>query len=146
MKVGNAQRKHFTDNAPVMGNIRYATLSAGEFGINTFGGSLGIIKLESSVNRAGDIKLSSKIEIINMGRIELNKITKLFELEKYYRYNNIQNVNYWFFPEDHEPGKYYNSNSFVNGLLKAADIESKKPTNKVPGWESWLPSNMFGVY
>ena len=59
--------------------------------------------------------------------------------------NNIRNVSYWFFPDGYPTGKHYNSNSFVNGLLKAAAITTKRPKSSVPGWESYLPAYMFGV-
>jgi hypothetical protein len=160
----NSNHKYFLKTE--WDNIYYATLSAGELnksmalrviisaGVSKIGGicliraiaSGELILLESSINRNADANLRTKVEMINMGRLDSETIALLFERELYYRENNIKNVTYWFFPEHFAEGKFYNSNSFLHGLLLAVDILPIKPRKNVPGWDSPLPANLFGVY
>jgi hypothetical protein len=137
----------------VWGDIRYATLSAGNHRwLRFFNGEFGLV-LESSINREADVDLSTKSEMIYMGReYRSSAIFKLFDCERYYRYSEYyKKVNYAFFPNSSpHPEGTFNSNSFVHGLYIAAEIKTSATPSywyiTLPGWIKPLPSYMFGIY
>jgi len=57
-------------------------------------------------------------------------------------YNGFSNdVEYELFPDEGE--NEYNSNGFINGLLKASGMSILKPYSNLTGWEQFVPSNKF---
>ena len=99
-----------------------------------------------------------KVEMFWLNRVNvIEYFETLVGLERYYRLkfntNMFNEVTYRAFPAP--LGCYaYNSNSFIHGLLRAAEIKLgkksediliSKPNFNIPGWDKPLPSSYFGV-
>ena len=110
---------------------RYATLGAGPEDGN----------LVSNLNRLWDINLDHNVyseECPLPGDLDNEDefIDRLFELDRRYR----DNVDYEYFPNRYSDGN--NSNSYVNGLLRAAGVEMPAPPSS-PGYDKPVPAEAF---
>jgi RHS repeat-associated protein len=123
-------------NDPRFNNVkddgrRYATVGAGPEDGN----------LVSNLNRERDLNLdhnvySEECPLPNDLDNEDDFIDRLFELERRYR----DNIDYELFPNRFSDGN--NSNSYVNGLLRAAGVEMPSPPTS-PGYDKPVPAEAF---
>ena len=118
--------------------VSYATLGAG-----------GVFNLKADLNRKKDKNLNIKKEMINLNISDETTVGQLFELHNNYTTKQSSSkTKYSYFPGMfNDSSKYYNSNSYAAGLLKAAGVENiPTPENKAPGFKKPLPNYKFGIH
>ncbi len=95
--------------------------------------------LTSGINRTKDVNLEIKEEMLPIDMSD-DKITLLLELEQNFKDN--RKLDYELFPE--VTLNSYNSNSFVSGILGAADYKDlPTPDNIVPGYSRPVSGGYF---
>jgi len=123
---------------------RYATIGAGpqNFLASLLTGPLNIeiTPLFSKVNRDTDIMLSNKVyessSLVSL-KDEDKYISRLFTLDQNYK----DNLQYDLFPTTNHNG--YNSNSYISGILNAAEITPPSIKLNTPGFDKPVPINNF---
>jgi len=123
----------------------YRVLSAGPSFTNPISGGLPG-NLVSSPNRSTDLPGTNNIvagEVQSRdGLGDSALINKLSCLDESYRKQSV--INYDFDPEPGTSG--YNSNSFVTGLLNAANVRYRLPGIYIPGASKPVPIENFNVF
>jgi len=107
--------------------VKYATIGAGP--ING--------KLVCAYNRAKDIDLNIKIEMIYLEQANENTVDLLLVAAD----NYIKNSNATDY--DATALRGYNSNSFTHGLLKAAGVKVPRTPAFALGWSNPVPARKF---
>ena len=112
----------------------YMTLGAG-----------GFFNLKAETNRPKDVDLTTKTDMLNLSISDENVAKKLFSSHN--RYMNKQKetpAKYSFFPGTFsETSRYFNSNSYVSGLLQYAKVDASRIPENSPGYEKPLPQKYF---
>jgi hypothetical protein len=107
--------------------MRYATIGA-------YAGTY----LIANFNDRSDIDLS---KFTYTQRIEIprrSQMRSLFIMTEYFITNSNSSIRY-----DPTTVFSYNSNSFVRGLLEAANLRGKNPDTSLVGWDKAVPRNYF---
>lgn len=122
---------------------RYATLGAGPGDADTGAACDGSLRLVSAFNRPADVSAEPDLmEKLRYARATENAlIDRLIDLD----HNYDDDLPYCFVPPTE--GHLYNSNSYISGLLRAADI--RRPVTPgiflvfFPGWAKPVPATEF---
>ena len=102
------------------------------------------MRLSAGFNRDSDVNLSTKQNWINLNTHCATTLAGLFTATSNFLGNFAPRVAYAFFPGNNS--RYFNSSSFIHGLLIHAGIPSpdlSKATGSFPGWNSPLPTRAF---
>jgi hypothetical protein len=138
MLFANSESEYYNSEYALnsVGNIHYLTLGAGPAVQPAFD------PLTADYNRPKDIKLTNKVQMINLTTsAEINSfIPKLLECQAYFIANS--NPDYILIPKEENE---HNSNSYAAGLLNCSGIDDLGgPDYNVPGYKYPVPNHLFG--
>jgi len=102
------------------------------------------MRLSADFNRPSDVNMSNKQNCHNLNTHCATTLAGLFTATNNFLGNFAPRVAYAFFPGDNS--RYFNSSSFIHGLLIHAGIprpDLSNATGSFPGWNSPLPVRAF---